>query len=190
MNLILIIFFTLLAAFIIYWVALKIWRYKKRDLRPSRRQEYIKSLGKKAVGQNIQPNIIIILTDDLGYKDISCYDSHFRSESPIKTPNIDKLAERGMMFTDFYSSSPICSPSRAGLLTGRYPVRTHVPTVFFPKGSIASYYCKYSIEKYSNYAIMPEDKKHHGKKELTIEDTDEIAQLARLNLNSVGSRGM
>jgi uncharacterized sulfatase len=68
-----------------------------------------------------KPNIILIFADDMGYADVGCYGSE-----AIKTPNIDALAAEGMRFTDFYSSSAICSPSRAGLLTGRYAHRTGV----------------------------------------------------------------
>ena len=68
-----------------------------------------------------RPNIIVIFTDDMGYGDLGCYGSE-----TIKTPNIDKLAGDGVRFTDFYSSSALCSPSRAGLLTGRYAHRTGV----------------------------------------------------------------
>jgi len=75
-----------------------------------------------------RPNIVVIFTDDMGYGDLGCYGS-----KAIKTPNIDNLANEGMRFTDFYSCSAICSPSRAGLLTGRYPHRTGV-TFPFPAG--------------------------------------------------------
>ncbi len=64
-----------------------------------------------------KPNIIIILADDLGMGDLSI------NGSPIQTPNIDKLAEEGARLSDFYASANVCSPSRAGLLTGRYPIR-------------------------------------------------------------------
>jgi len=64
------------------------------------------------------PNIIIILTDDMGYGDIGCY-----GNKAINTPHIDRMAREGMRFIDFYCASPLCSPSRAGLLTGRYPLR-------------------------------------------------------------------
>ena len=64
------------------------------------------------------PNIILILADDLGYGDIGAYGAAL-----IKTPHIDRLAEAGVRLTDFYASSNVCSPSRAGLLTGRYAVR-------------------------------------------------------------------
>ena len=64
------------------------------------------------------PNFIIILADDLGYADVG-----FNGATEIQTPNIDSLAASGIIFENGYVSSPICSPSRAGLLTGRYPVR-------------------------------------------------------------------
>jgi arylsulfatase A-like enzyme len=67
---------------------------------------------------NSKPNVVIILTDDMGYGDISCY-----NKNQIKTPNIDGLAAEGVRFTDFYVPTPYCAPSRATLLTGRFPLR-------------------------------------------------------------------
>jgi arylsulfatase A len=67
------------------------------------------------------PNIVILFADDLGYADLSIYGS-----SQIGTPSLDKLAEEGMRFTDFYGGSAVCSPSRASLLTGRFALRTGV----------------------------------------------------------------
>lgn len=64
------------------------------------------------------PNIVLINCDDLGYGDLSCYGSKV-----ISTPNVDALAREGVRFTDFYAPAPVCTPSRTGLLTGRYPVR-------------------------------------------------------------------
>ncbi|MGD7651877.1 MAG: sulfatase family protein [Verrucomicrobiales bacterium] len=64
------------------------------------------------------PNVVLIFADDLGYGDLGCYGA-----TKIKTPNIDKLAEQGRRFTDAHSSSAVCTPSRYGLLTGRYPFR-------------------------------------------------------------------
>ena len=67
-----------------------------------------------------KPNMVIILADDLGYGDISCYGA-----TKIKTPNIDRLAREGMKFTDAHTAASVCSPSRYGLMTGRYPWRLH-----------------------------------------------------------------
>jgi uncharacterized sulfatase len=65
------------------------------------------------------PNIILICADDLGWGDLGCMGSPF-----IRTPHIDRLAKGGVRLTDFYASANVCTPSRAGLLTGRYPIRT------------------------------------------------------------------
>ena len=59
------------------------------------------------------PNIIFILADDLGYGDVGCY-----GQQLINTPNIDRMAKGGLRFTDFYSGSTVCAPSRASLMTG------------------------------------------------------------------------
>jgi arylsulfatase A len=70
-------------------------------------------------GQDKPPNIIIILTDDMGYGDIGAYGS-----TRIRTPHIDAIAQRGILLTNAYASANVCSPSRAGLLTGRYAIRS------------------------------------------------------------------
>ena len=67
------------------------------------------------------PNVIVILTDDLGAMDLGCTGSKF-----YETPNIDQLAREGVQFTQAYSSCTVCSPSRAALLTGKYPARLHL----------------------------------------------------------------
>ena len=63
-----------------------------------------------------RPNIVFILIDDMGWKDLVCYGSSF-----YETPNIDRLAREGMRFTDAYAACPVCSPTRASILTGKYP---------------------------------------------------------------------
>ncbi|NOY37384.1 MAG: arylsulfatase [Chlorobi bacterium] len=68
------------------------------------------------------PNIIYILTDDMGYGDVSAFNEH----AAWKTPNMDRLAEEGMIFTDAHSGSAVCTPTRYGILTGRYSWRTHL----------------------------------------------------------------
>jgi arylsulfatase A-like enzyme len=73
------------------------------------------------------PNFVVIFADDLGYGDLSCYGNR-----EYRTPNLDRMAAEGVRFTNFYSASPGCSPSRAALLTGSYPVRVGVPQVLNP----------------------------------------------------------
>lgn len=68
--------------------------------------------------KSARPNIIFVLIDDMGYGDLSCY-----GDKSVQTPNIDRLAAEGVRFTQFSVASPLCSPSRTGLLTGRYPAR-------------------------------------------------------------------
>lgn len=73
------------------------------------------------------PNIVLILADDLGYGDIGCYNS----ESQINTPNIDTLAKAGIMFTDAHAASAVCTPSRYSILTGRYCWKTPLKKFVF-----------------------------------------------------------
>ena len=68
-----------------------------------------------------RPNILFILADDLGWRDLGCYGSSFH-----ETPHLDRLAGQGMVFTDAYAACPVCSPTRASILTGRYPARVGV----------------------------------------------------------------
>lgn len=75
----------------------------------------------KAQQKSSQPNIIVILADDLGWKDLGCYGSGF-----YETPHLDKLAASGVKFTQAYSTSPVCSPTRASILTGKYPTKTGI----------------------------------------------------------------
>ena len=74
------------------------------------------------LGQS-RPNIVLIMCDDLGYGDVQCLNP---KNGKIKTPHIDQLAREGMIFTDAHSGSSVCSPTRYGLLTGRYSWRTHL----------------------------------------------------------------
>ncbi len=75
------------------------------------------------------PNIILIYTDDQGYADIGVYGAE-----GFETPNLDALANNGIQFKNYYSAAPTCTPSRAALLTGCYPVRVGLPFVVGPKG--------------------------------------------------------
>jgi arylsulfatase A len=80
-----------------------------------------------AVSAAEKPNVVIIFNDDQGYQDLGCFGS-----PDIETPRVDQLAREGMRFTDFYVASPVCSSSRAALLTGCYPQRVGVKGVFWP----------------------------------------------------------
>jgi arylsulfatase A len=77
------------------------------------------------------PNVVIIFTDDQGYADVGAYGAQ-----GFETPNIDKLAAQGMRFTRFYAAESGCSPSRAALLTGRYPLRAGIPNVLGPRSVV------------------------------------------------------
>src|SRR5271163_5152686 len=74
-----------------------------------------------AAAPSTKPNIVLILIDDLGWRDLGCYGSTF-----YKTPHVDKMAKDGIRFTDFYAACPVCSPTRASILTGRYPQRMNI----------------------------------------------------------------
>jgi len=71
---------------------------------------------RKEISMTSKPNFLFILIDDLGWKDLGCYGSSF-----YETPNLDTLAKEGMLFTDAYASCPVCSPTRASIMTGKYP---------------------------------------------------------------------
>ena len=74
--------------------------------------------GVEAAPAAVAPNVVVILCDDLGYGDVGCYGAR-----DIRTPNLDRMAAEGTRFTDFSVAAPLCSPSRAALMTGRYPGR-------------------------------------------------------------------
>ena len=95
------------------------------------RRSFLKKTGLGVAGlalnQNIsctrkpKPNIVLIYMDDQGYADWGCYDA-----DGYETPNIDKIASDGMQFSNAYASDPVCSPTRAGIMTGKHPARLHL----------------------------------------------------------------
>jgi len=109
----------------------------------SRRLAPAVSLGRAALGALVLastswslaapprlPNIVLILADDLGYGDLGCYGAR-----DIRTPHLDRLAKEGMRFTDFYVAQPVCSASRAALLTGCYPNRVGIHGALGPNAN-------------------------------------------------------
>ena len=85
----------------------------------------------KTVSNDNPPNIIFILTDDQGYGDLGIYGA-----TDIKTPNIDRMANEGAYFTSFYATQPVCSASRASILTGCYPDRIGIHNAYSPGSKV------------------------------------------------------
>ena len=103
------------------------------EIRLDQHRAYLESIEDLADGT--PPNVVLVLADDLGYGDLSSFGS-----KAIRTPNLDALAADGVRLTNFYSASPVCSPSRFSLLTGRYPTRGFIHSVFFPSGTALGLY--------------------------------------------------
>ena len=89
---------------------------------------------------NNSPNIVFILTDDLGYGDLSSYGSEI-----IETTNIDKLARDGVKLTSYYAAQPVCSASRAAILTGSYPNRIGIYNAFGPNSNSGINHKEYTM---------------------------------------------
>ncbi|MFI3170194.1 MAG: sulfatase [Faecalibacterium sp.] len=108
----------------------------------------------------MKPNVVLINMDDMGYGDLGCYGSQCND-----SPHIDKLAAEGVTFSDFYACSTICSPSRAGLMTGCYPARVNINRVLFPAekfGLNPSEYTLANLFKDAGYATTCIGKWHCG----------------------------
>jgi arylsulfatase A-like enzyme len=88
------------------------------------------TFGSRAIADRTQkkPNIVFVLADDLGWAELGCYGSTFN-----ETPNLDRLATQGTLFTDAYAAAPVCSPFRAALMTGQYPARVGITDYLRPK---------------------------------------------------------
>jgi arylsulfatase A-like enzyme len=110
-----------------------------------------------------KPNVVLILTDDMGYADPSCYGS-----KDIRTPHVDRLAKEGVRLTDFYSNGPVCTPTRAGLMTGRWQQRVGLEWAIGPgmkvPGLPQSEICLSKMLKPAGYATALCGKWHLGYK--------------------------
>ncbi len=100
------------------------------DMRPELKEAFMDTISPEDLPED-PPNIVLILTDDLGYGDIGCFGS-----TAISTPNIDSMADGGIKLTSYYSAGSICSPARAGILTGRYFVRTGLSDALLNPGTL------------------------------------------------------
>ena len=140
-------------------------KWSSDQMRMLNRRSFLASTGIALVSQMLRaqtrkPNVVFILCDDLGYGDLGCYGSK------IPTPSLDRMAADGIRFTNFSSADPVCSPSRAALLTGRYPTRVGVPRVFFPtdtNGLNLDETSLASVLKGQNYKTMCIGKWHLGR---------------------------
>lgn len=98
-----------------------------------------------------KPNLVIILADDMGYGDASCYGG------AITTPNLDRMASEGLRFTDFHSSGSVCSPTRAGLMTGRYQQRAGIPGVINADPEVPAHHHGLDPEKEVTFSELLND---------------------------------
>ena len=80
---------------------------------------FVLSVSSAAPAADSKPNFVVVFADDLGYGDLSCF-----GHPTIKTPHLDSMAAEGKKLTQFYVAANVCTPSRAGLMTGRLPIRT------------------------------------------------------------------
>ena len=88
----------------------------------------VSGFAKTTNTDQLKSNVVFILIDDLGWRDLGCYGSDY-----YKTPNIDRLAQEGVKFTDAYAACTVCSPTRAAIMTGKYPARLLL-TQWLPSG--------------------------------------------------------
>lgn len=109
------------------------------------------TLALATAGAFAKPNFVIILADDMGYGDSSVYDGW------IETPNMERMAREGLTFTDFHSSGVVCSPTRAGLMTGRYQERAGIPGVIVADPKQAAYHTGLRTSETTFAELLRED---------------------------------
>ena len=129
----------LLLLVIVVLVAVRVFAPEQVDdsQRVAGKTAYLTEIERRATDIVDRPNIVLVLYDDLGYGDLG-YGA--RDSNLIATPNIDALAQGGVVLSDFHSPAPVCTPSRAGYLTGRLAARAGLPNVVFPTGSVKEFF--------------------------------------------------
>lgn len=158
-----------------------------------KRREFLQTMGTGAAALTMsplvgcgrkpprQPNIIIILSDDLGYGDVGCYNP----ESKIPTPNLNKLAREGILFTDAHSPATVCTPSRYSLLTGRMAFRTGKGSAVFEGPGGPSLIEDWRLTLGGD---APEVRLHHGRLRKMARRPDLAGQQRRADHGSTGGR--
>lgn len=122
----------------------------KVQLRQRNHRAYLNGIARQEGGR--RPNIVLIMVDDMGHGDLSCFGSR-----AIHTPHLDALAARGVRMTNFYASSPLCSPSRFSCLTGRYPLRNFIHYVYFPTVDARGLALNRQCSPYGILGILPDE---------------------------------
>jgi uncharacterized sulfatase len=142
----------LLAVLVVAGVAWRVYRdYQGRDFHPERSLSQLERIEASEDPSKL-PNMLIIFVDDLGDGDLFGYGS-----SLFETPHLDRLADSGVRLNRFYSTAPVCTPSRAALLTGRYPIRSHMTLPVYPPGHPMGLFLN-AIGRYPNSVTgVPED---------------------------------
>ena len=132
-------------------------------------------------GKPDKPNVILIFADDQGYGDLSCFGS-----KTIKTPHIDRIAKEGRKFTSFMVASPVCTPSRAALMTGCYPKRVGMHQhVLFPSSTKGLNPSEYTIADHFNVVISTNSRPIRSNRNLLISSsvpTELRSQYARKSI--------
>lgn len=131
------------------------------SVRVHNKLDYLEQIETLPASEIAPPNIIFILYDDLGYADLG-FNRPQAAPGPILTPNLDQLAHDGVVLSDFHSPAPVCTPSRAGYLTGRLAPRAGLPNVVFPTGSLKA-------ALFSN-VLSPESNQRLPAEEITMAD--------------------
>lgn len=136
--------FASIVAYLLWPLSTKRWEIQYDTQRVAKKKEQLETVRKSSEAVDNRPNIVLILADDLGYTDSSIY-----GKGLVTTPNLEQLATDGVVFTDAYCTASICSPSRAGLLTGRYQQRFGYetqPMTRYPRNRLEYYAYKYLFD--------------------------------------------
>ncbi len=146
----------LLALLLALFIAYRVLTFEQVDdaERVAGKRAYLASIAATAPDLSAAPNLVFILYDDMGYGDIGVGAA---DSGMIRTPNIDALAANGVSLSDFHSPAPVCTPARAGYLTGRLPARAGLPNVVFPSGGAKAFLASTLLSPGTNVRLPAEE---------------------------------